>query len=97
MIAAAEAKQGNNQDANKRAQQDKAKKKIEKEERDKKRETIVDYLKDKDTNHDGSLTLEEFLTGEGDAATATKKFDEANKNHDRYLSKGEISDMLGLK
>ena len=71
-------------------------KKQEMEARDKKRKAVEDYLKEKDTNHDGSLSLDEYLVGEGDAASATKKFDEANKNHDRYLSKAEISDMLGL-
>ena len=96
MIATAEAKK-NNKQGNERAKQEEAKKKKDKEERDKKREAIDDYLKDRDGNHDGSLSLDEFLVGEGDVAAATKKFDEANKNHDRYLSKGEISDMLGLK
>lgn len=95
MIATAEAKKGNNQ-AQKKAQQEEAKKKKERAERSDKRDKIDDYLKDRDGNNDGSLSLDEFLVGEGDVAAATKKFNDANKNHDRYLSKGEISDMLGL-
>lgn len=66
------------------------------DERTKKNKAVMDFMKTKDTNHDGSLTKAEYIIGEGDAATAGKAFDEANKNGDRALSKSEIADMLGL-
>lgn len=60
------------------------------------REAIKDFLETKDKNKDGSLTKDEFISDEDDKEAAGKKFDEANKNGDRALSKSEISDMLGL-
>ena len=53
-------------------------------------------MEDLDLNHDKSLTLEEFKGSEKDAKSAESKFDLYNKNKDRYLSKTEIQDMLGL-
>jgi hypothetical protein len=78
---------------------DKAEEKREEEERkarEKKRDAIQEYLRKKDKNNDGSLTREEFQTGESDAKAADKKFDQYNKNGDRSLSKSEIEDLLGL-
>jgi hypothetical protein len=54
-------------------------------------------MDEKDTNHDGSLSRDEYLAGEADPAAASKKFDKFNKNGDRALSKSEIAAMLGLK
>lgn len=79
--------------AAKRAEQQKQK---ERRERERKYEALKKFLDAKDPNHDGSVSLEEYLAGEANAGTATKKFEKYNKNHDRYLSKSEISDMLGL-
>ena len=68
----------------------------EKEARDKKRAAVQEVLDAKDKNHDGSLTLEEYLTGEADAAAATKNFEKYNKNKDRTLTKAELAESLGL-
>jgi hypothetical protein len=69
----------------------------EREAREKKHDTLQKYLDQKDGNHDGSLSLEEFLTGEADKAAAEKKFAQYNKNGDRLLSKSEIEELLGLE
>ena len=66
-----------------------------KEARAKEREMIKDFLEPKDRNKDGSLTREEFLSDETDKEEAGKRFDEANKNGDRALSRAEISEMIG--
>jgi hypothetical protein len=79
-----------------RDKQEEQQKKKEKAERDRKREAINDYLEKKDKNHDGSVTRDEHLADESDKDAAGKKFDEANKNGDRSLTKSEIADMLGL-
>ncbi len=58
---------------------------------------IDDFLDVHDKNKDKSVTLEEYLAGEKtNAADAEKKFKQYNKNNDRYLSKSEIQEMLGL-
>ncbi len=95
LVATVEAKQ-NNKGGNKAAEAAKAKQKAEQEARDKKRLAVKAVLDAKDTNQDGSLTRDEYLVGEADADAAGKKFDQYNKNHDRYLSKDEIEAMLGL-
>lgn len=59
------------------------------------RDAINAYLEPKDTNHDGSISLQEFIADESDKESATKKFEEANKNGDRALTKDEIAVMLG--
>jgi len=66
------------------------------EARAKDREAIKSFLEPKDKNKDGSLTLDEFISDEEDKGAARKRFEEANKNGDRMLSKSEISEMLGL-
>ncbi len=71
-------------------------KKDKKDAKDKKCTAVKEILDSKDKNNDGSLSLDEFLTGETEAAAATEKFNAANKNGDRFLSRGEIADMLGL-
>lgn len=89
-----DAKQNKNQAAkNKQAE---LQKKKEKEERDRKREAINKVLDVKDANHDGSLTRDEYLTGEADQAAAAQKFDAFNKNGDRFLTRSELEDSLGL-
>ena len=50
----------------------------------------------KDSNHDGSLSKEEYLLGEADAEVAVKDFDKYNKNKDRFLSSCELAELLGL-
>ena len=66
------------------------------EARKKDREAIKTFLSTKDKNKDGSLSRDEFLSDEADKEAAGARFDGANKNGDRALSKSEISDMLGL-
>lgn len=68
----------------------------EKEGKRQARDAVKAVLEKKDTNHDGSLTREEYLTGETDAEAANKRFDEFNKNGDRSLSKKELEASLGL-
>jgi hypothetical protein len=57
---------------------------------------IDDFLDTHDKNKDKSVTFEEYVAGETNAADAEKKFKQYNKNNDRYLSKSEIQEMLGL-
>lgn len=66
------------------------------EAREKQRDAVKDVLEEKDANKDGSITREEFIADETDKVKAGEKFDEANTNKDRSLSKGEIADMLGV-
>lgn len=98
LVATVEAKDSSSdKNAQKQKQKEKEKEQAQKKEaRDKKRDAVKTVLDAKDTNHDGSLTKEEFITGESDAEEAAKRFDQYNKNGDRYLTKGEIEVMLGL-
>lgn len=97
LIASVEAR-ANKQNAAKakQAKQAELQKKKEREEKEKKREAINKVLELKDQNHDGSLTKDEFLTGETDKDSASKRFDQFNKNGDRSLSRTELEDSLGL-
>jgi hypothetical protein len=93
----AEAKgNGQNRAVQKANQQKEAEKRKEKQERDTKREAVDKYLAKKDTNHDGSLTRDEFLVGEKDAAKANLDFDHYDANHDRRLERNEILALLGM-
>lgn len=77
----------------------KAKEKAKQEEkaaRDKKRDAVNEILRAKDKNNDGSLSLQEYLTGETDVEAATKNFEKFNKNKDRALSKEEIAASVGM-
>ena len=76
-----------NEENNEKAKQAEAEKKKKKDERDAKRDGVKKFLDPKDKNNDGSLSLDEFLIGETDVAQATTKFNEANKNGDRFLTK----------
>lgn len=87
---------GNNKKANEQAEKEKAKKEQERAERRNAREKVDAYMKPRDKNKDGSLTLEEFLSGETDKEAGEKKFKEYNKNNDRALYKSEVQAMLGL-
>jgi hypothetical protein len=95
LCATAEAAKKNGNKA-KQAKQAEIQKQKERKEREDKRNAVKEFLEQKDTNSDGSLTRDEFIAGESDAEAAGKKFDQFNKNKDRYLTKSEISDMLGL-
>lgn len=78
-------------------QQEKQKQKeADKAARGNKRKAVQEVMEAKDKNHDGSLSKEEYLAGEEDQEAAAKKFDEFNKNKDRFLSKGELAASLGL-
>jgi hypothetical protein len=97
LVVPAEAqRRGGKNNQNQRAQQEKKKREAEQKARDKKRESIESFMKPKDKNHDGSLTKDEYMAGEGNAESAGKKFDQFNLNKDRYLTKTEIEAMLGL-
>ncbi len=93
LITPVEAKGGNN---NKEAQKRKQEREQKRQERAAKRDAIDEFLKPRDLNKDGSLTLDEFLSGETDKEEGARKFEEANKNGDRYLTKKEIEEMLGV-
>ncbi len=84
------------QDGNEKAKEKEKAKQEEKAAREKKREAVNEVLKAKDKNDDGSLTLDEYLTGESDIEAATKNFEKFNKNKDRALSKEEIAASLGM-
>lgn len=93
----AEAKgKGNNRQIQERIRKEKERKEKERAAKKKEREEIDSFMEPRDTNHDGSLSREEFLSEEKDKADGEAKFDQFNKNKDRYLSKGEIEEMLGL-
>lgn len=78
------------------AKKEEARKKKEKAEREHRRNGIEKFLEPRDANKDGSLTKDEFLSGEQDKEEGAKRFDKFNKNGDRFLAKSEIQDMLGL-
>lgn len=80
----------------KQAKQAELQEKKEKKEKENKREAINKVMEAKDKNHDGSLTKDEYLTGEADQDGASKRFDQFNKNGDRSLSRTELEDSLGL-
>jgi Ca2+-binding EF-hand superfamily protein len=88
----AEAKGGGGAAAKKKKEEREKKRKENAEKRD----ALEDYMSGVDKNKDGSLTFEEFISGESDAAEGKRKFDRFNKNGDRYLTKTEILEMLGL-
>lgn len=95
LVLPAEAKKKGGGNAQRDKQEEQQEKK-EKAERERKREALSEYLEKKDKNNGGSVTRDEHLEGESDKNAAGKKFDEANKNGDRTLTKSEIADMLGL-
>ena len=74
--------------------QEQAQKAKEKAEDEKTRQAAKAILDVKDKNNDGSLSLDEYLIGETDAAAATAKFTKINVNGDRYISKGELEKSL---
>jgi len=81
---------------NAKAQQEAKEKAAKHAENDKKREAVNGLLKEKDKNDDGTLSKDEYMAGEADAAAAGAKWDQFNKNGDRQLSRKEIEEMLGL-
>ena len=85
-----------NKSARKMAAKQKAERELNKKVRDMKLDAIKAYMKPKDSNGDGSLTVSEFISNESNKDAATEEFDEANTNGDRYLTKSEVADMLGL-
>ena len=87
---------GPNKAVQEAARKKEAEKREAKEKRDKIREAVDKYLAKKDTNHDGSLTRDEFLVGEADPVKANQDFDKYNTNHDRSLERNEIQALLGL-
>lgn len=91
----AEAAKGNG--AARQKQKEKEQEKLaERAKRSENRNAVKAFMEGKDKNNDGSLSLDEYLTGEADVEAATAKFGEFNKNGDRYLSRQEIETMLGL-
>jgi hypothetical protein len=97
LIAPAEAaKQGNNKAGQKAAEAKKKEKEADRADRAKKREGVDAVLEVKDKNKDGSLDPDEYLIGESDVEAAKARFKQFNKNGDRYMSKREIQDSLGL-
>ena len=59
-------------------------------------EILSEYMDPLDKNNDGSLTLDEFAAGEKSSGVKAR-FDAANKNGDRYLTKTEIAKMIDLE
>ena len=91
------AEAGNKGNANNaKGQQEKKEKEAKRAASGKKRDAINSFLKDKDKDDDGTLSKDEYIAGESDAAAASAKFDQFNKNGDRQLSRTEIEAMLGL-
>ena len=80
-------------DAGKKKKEERDKKRAE---NTKKREAINAYMDPLDINKDGSLGIDEFMEGESDKEAGKTKFERHNKNGDRYLSRAEIEEMLGL-
>lgn len=95
-VPAAANNNGNNKQAMEQAKKKKDEKEKERAERKKVRDELKDYMEDRDKNKDGSLSLDEFLSGETDKAKGESTFNEFNKNKDRSLTKKEIQTMLGL-
>ncbi|MFM2171153.1 MAG: hypothetical protein RI957_1382 [Verrucomicrobiota bacterium] len=94
---AAQRNRNRNNQALQRAMAEKRKQEAaEKAKRDKIDDAIDGFLKDHDRNKDGSVTLDEFSAGSPEGKGAEEKFAQFNKNRDRYLSKKEIQEMLGL-
>lgn len=79
------------------AEKKEAERKKKRDEREARNKAIKDFMEGKDANKDGTLSIDEYLTGETDKEAAMKKFQAHNKNGDRSLTKAEITDMLGLK
>lgn len=104
MIVSAEARKKEGQDGapppqgqpQNPGQEKQKQKEADKAARDSKRKAVQEVMEAKDKNHDGSLSKEEYLAGEADQEDAGKKFDEFNKNKDRFLSRGELIALLGL-
>ena len=93
----AEAQRNNQNQAAQRARAEKEKqRKEEKAKRERINSAIEDLLDGRDKNKDKSLTLEEYLSGESDAKSGEENFKEHNKNRDRYLSRTEMQELLGL-
>lgn len=86
-----------NNAAQKAWEEKKRKQKEERERKSKINQQVVDYIAGRDQNNDKSLTLEEFATGESNAEAAASTFKLYNKNNDRYLSKTEVKELLGLE
>lgn len=87
----------NNAAQNKAAKAAHEKREKERKERDEKNKKVKSFLEGVDTNHDGSVSRDEFVAGESNKEKALEKFKDANKNGDSSLTKTEIADMLGLK
>ena len=94
LIMPADAKGNNN--ANKKAQQKKEQQEKERADRKRKSEALKEFMEPRDANHDGSLSKDEFMSGETDKAEGEKRFKQCNTNGDRTLTKSEIEDLLGL-
>ena len=94
--APAEAKARNaNQRAAEQARKEEAREQKERAKRKKQRDELSAFMKPLDANKDGSLSKDEFLSGQADKAAGEKKFDQHNKNGDRFLSKSEVQELIG--
>ena len=70
-----------------------AKQRLEREQR---HDAVQKLIDKKDSNHDGSLSKDEYLSKEPDQKAAGKKFGECNKNGDLLLQRSEIEALLGF-
>ena len=96
VIPAEAARRGGAPRVTKRDRKEEKQEQKEREERQRHHEAVEKLLDEKDQNHDGSLTRDEYLFREADKEAAGRKFDAANKNGDRTLSKSEIEGLLKL-
>lgn len=68
----------------------------ERRQREQRRDAVDKLIEKRDSNHDGSLSKDEYLSNEADKKAAGRKFDECNKNGDLLLQRSEIETLLGF-
>jgi hypothetical protein len=64
--------------------------------RDAEKKAVDGMLDERDLDKNGLLKLDEWLVPEDNEEAGTRKFQSADKNRDRHLSRSEIGTMLGF-